>query len=196
MTGAPERSRFQECEFVDIQASDCHVGHAVFDRCTFEDILSEDTTTLHEAEFLECTFRGMVRYLNFGAVPYAASPFHSQTRQRQAIENLASRPFGIDVSLATLEECSVVGDEFTRKLRFRREQGFLVRGERLDLILEPELRDTQDLDFAECLTTPVANGVSQNVHFCAIPTRARHRRDYYVARVRELGVELLEDPMC
>lgn len=196
MTGALERSRFQECEFVDIQASDCHVGHPVFDRCRFENIISDDTVTLFDAQFLECTFSGTIRYLNFGIVNYARSQFYSEARRQQTIDELAARPFGIDISQAQIEECAFVSAEFASKIRFRREQGFLVRGPRLDQVLGPMLRTTDDLDFAETLTAPVAGGEAISLHFCAIPPRARQRRDDYVARVRELGVEVLDEPMC
>lgn len=196
MTGAMSRSRFDGCRFKDVRGDECTIGHAIFNKCDFEDITATDTITLYDAMFLECRFAGKLTNLNFGNVR-ATSPFFSEDRYQADISAMEKSPFSLDISSVTdMDECAFIGDVLARKIRFRAKQGFILKGKRLDLALEQTLKTTEDFGLAIVLATPVAFGSLFDLHFCGIPTNLAHKADDYASIIRGLGVEVIEEPFC
>jgi hypothetical protein len=192
MAGVTTRSRFRDCIFENVDAEDSHVGHPVFERCCFRNVSSRDTVTLYQALFLECRFEGHLEHLNFGSLRLP-SPFFSEARWSQDHAAMEASRFVLDICGAeSVTECSFLGATLVRKMRFRRDQGFIVSGENLHGVLGSLQRSTSDFDLAVTLAAPAGFGSSQDVHFCAIPAQAAAKRDDYVARVRDAGVEVRE----
>lgn len=196
MTGAPSRSRLDACKIENILLEGCTVGHAIFRGCQFRNIEATDTLTLYDALFIECAFAGYLSNFSFGHIQ-AASPFFSPERFSNDSELMEKASFCLDIcSVTSMDECAFIGDTIARKIRFRRGQGLILKGERLDLALAPLLKSTNDLGLATVLASAVGFGSAFNMHFCAIPTEMEHKYAGYAAVIRDQGVEVIEEPLC
>lgn len=196
MTGASSRSRFQHCLFKDIDIDRCTIGHVIFEKCRFENINSSEALTLYEALLVECEFAGQMKNLNFGNIK-VASPFFSNDRFLQDLSVIDHSAFSIDISRVTeMDECAFIGDHLAKRVRFKRNQGLILKGNHLDAILGPTLRSTDDFGLAIVLTTAVGFGATYGIHFAAIPTRLQNNAVEYAAKIRALGVEVIEEPLC
>lgn len=196
MSSASTRSRFSECKFRSIKGTKCLVGSPVFEKVSFENIVSDETVTLFEALFLECEFSGRMENLNFGMIPNA-TPFFSKERFDLDLDRLIKAPYGLDIcNVHELVECSFFGAQIAEKIRFRSDQGALLHGAGLDAVLGPLMRSTDDLGLATFISTAVGFGSVSRLHFCPIPMACANRLPDYVAQLRDLGVEVTQEPLC
>lgn len=196
MTGAPSRSEFHQCKFKNLDIDGCNVGHAIFEKCKFENIVSTKTLTLYDALFLECVFSGRLKNFNFGSVRLP-SPFFSNERFLHDIKEIERSFFCIDISQVTeIGECAFIGDSLAKKIRFKRKQGLILKGKNLDKVLGQTLKSTDDLGFAMILATVVGFGAAYDTHFSVIPSDLQSNAATYAAKIRELGVEVIEESLC
>jgi len=196
MAGANNRSKLKDCEFKDIGLTDCSVGHPIFENCKFKNIIANETVTLYESLFIECFISGKIRNLNFGKIKRDGIPFFSEARYLEDAARLEDCAFSIDITTVTdMDECGFIGDVIARKIRFKKGQGLLLKGERLDLVFRPIIKSITDNDFGIVVVGPAGFGKSYNLHFCAIPTRVAHKADEYASIIRSYGVEVYEEPL-
>lgn len=172
------------------------MGHAVFDHCHFENVVSAETLTLYEALFVECHLSGALKNINFGKIR-AASPFFSESRFLDDVAAIERSAFSIDISaVSDMDECAFIGDVIAKKIRFKPGQGLILKGARLDVRLEPTLKSVEDFGLAVVLAGAVGFGSQYDLHFCAIPTSHQEKYSEYASAIRALGVEVLEEPLC
>lgn len=196
MTGASSRSSIRNSSFERISGLSCTVGHAVFERCRFRDIEADDTLTIYEALFVECIFEGYLRNMNFGRIGIA-SPFFSPERLADDLRSMELATYCLDISsVSELKDCAFIGDAVARRVRFRHGQGLILRGDRLDVVLEPLLTSTNDADLAALIAAVVGFGSTYRLHFCPVPFGAEDKLPGYIEILRELGVEVIEAPLC
>jgi len=190
------RSVFEGCTFGSISAHECTIWFPAFRSCVFRDVRA-DFLACYGASFVECVFEGVLNGINFGFTPHAlattrdvASQIYAENRKMDE-----SGAFAIDVRSALLANVAFDGEDIVPRVIFRPGQCLIYRSSGLHAKLRQLIESVPDQGLRMGLLPPV--DPKQSVHLVTLDAGGAGERVPELRRlVEQLGVEVLEEPLC
>jgi hypothetical protein len=187
-----KRSTFRDCRFSNLTGRSNVVGNPVFERCTFEGIVSQDQLTLYAALFLECRMQGVLAGVTFG---FDGRGIYPREAIKQNIEAALRAPYCLDVTEADLKDVAFQGGEIASKVRFRPGQCLILSAPHLAQRLLPMIQTTEKEAFAELLA-PSACSEEHMVNLAVVPQELKSELPEWISKIEALGVEVRTSPLC
>ena len=189
-----ERSCFQNCQFINLESRKSVIGAAIFESCSFHNIIEEDLIVLYSALFLECKVSGKLSGFNIGFVDdklYLKELIEDNIRRAREVA------FCLDVSDADLDNISFVGEEIADKVRLRSGQCLIMyRQNGFDADKLRERIKTIKNEGLKCVMAQAYRLRNSSKWLCSVPHDARPYFDELMAILKEHHISVHFEPLC